>query len=487
VTLPDGWHGAGITKESGQSWVYQVSRSGGRPIYALKRLKNPARRARFIREVSVMSRLSGEGLSCIPPVLETDLDAERPWFLMPWYDQGSLEDAITRVAYRQNLFDGLAVLAAIARCLREIHIRDLAHRDLKPPNVFLSAGGIVLGDFGLCLQVDDDAERLTGSHEAVGSWLYVAPENESGVNESVDQRPADFYAFAKLAWATLAGTKPLARERQRDIGNRLQDVLHDTRYAALDPLFDALLSTDPRTRLTDWNLVITELEAFGRLVRGEEHAQASPLKSNAFQAARRISELPEVREEIGRRSSSREREEWLQQVIAGLQGVAIAVRPQLDQLSAATGGAVKAQTATGGDSLKDLLPLHPGLLPEGLDPEKIEQDPSGGSPLLFLTQSPMGLWITTVRLGVHIAVVELNIYAMGIPYFLSSAGEHSAPDWAVNRYYRAVGPLPLYRVATLEEIAQLGAAASQDFLEMCSYFLSAVADGADPLDPARWS
>jgi serine/threonine protein kinase len=52
----------------------------------------------------------------------------------------------------------------------------------------------VLADFGLAIEVlDPEQARLTSTSEAVGSRYYIAPENENGVNESVDQRPADFY------------------------------------------------------------------------------------------------------------------------------------------------------------------------------------------------------------------------------------------------------------------------------------------------------
>src|SRR3954451_17477503 len=89
--LPDGWEPAGPVTESGQAWVYQVRRTARSGFFALKRLKNPRRRGRFVREVETMSRLRADGLTCLPEIVERDLADERPYFVMPWYSGGSLQ------------------------------------------------------------------------------------------------------------------------------------------------------------------------------------------------------------------------------------------------------------------------------------------------------------------------------------------------------------------------------------------------------------
>src|SRR5439155_1130165 len=96
--------------------------------------------------------------------------------------------------------------------------------------------------------------------DATRSRRYIAPENESGINETVDQRPADFYAFAKILWATLAGEQPPAREGQLLPEQRLDQVLGDANFASLHALQERLLDTDPRSRLSEWPTVIAELQ-----------------------------------------------------------------------------------------------------------------------------------------------------------------------------------------------------------------------------------
>jgi serine/threonine protein kinase len=178
-----------------------------------------------------------------------------------------------------DLVRRLRLVDCVARGLQLLHAAWVAHRDVKPSNVLLSGDDVHLADLGLCLPVDDEA-RLTETSEAVGSRLYIAPENESGFSEDVDQRPADVYGWAKLAWAVIASRNPPARELLVQSGYRLEALLRDDRLAGLNPLFERL-DTDPRTRLTDWTVVRGELSAILSLY--EERAGIDVAESSTTQ------------------------------------------------------------------------------------------------------------------------------------------------------------------------------------------------------------
>jgi aminoglycoside phosphotransferase (APT) family kinase protein len=77
----------------GQALVDLVYRSDDDSIYVLKRLRNSQnaeRRTRFEREMRRMRELSAAGLR-VPTVVAYDATADRPWFVMPWFGQGSLQ------------------------------------------------------------------------------------------------------------------------------------------------------------------------------------------------------------------------------------------------------------------------------------------------------------------------------------------------------------------------------------------------------------
>src|SRR6266508_61618 len=268
MPLPGGWKSTSPSwsAESGQARVYKVQRSDLGGKFALKRLKNPARRDRFIREVKEMRRLRDAGVESIPEIVESDLEDDRPWFVMPWCENGSLEDRVESSGFVADPVAGVRMLAAVADALARIHAHCVAHRDLKPANVLLDGQRVLVADFGLCLALDEAPTRLTDRAEAVGSRWYIAPENESGMDESLDQRPADFYAFGKLLWALLAGRQPRAREQQLATPWTLAEVTDNPRFSLLQSLQESLLENDPRKRLSDWDEVVRTLRAFESVI-----------------------------------------------------------------------------------------------------------------------------------------------------------------------------------------------------------------------------
>lgn len=151
MSLPRGWESTAWATESGQAWVYRVRQQADASarLFALKRLKNPNRRERFTREVRTMERLVLEHNVAVPPIVARDLEVDRPWFVMPWYPRGSLEEAVTDARFSSDASGGIKVVVELAEILRDVHAAGVAHRDLKPANVLVGESGLVLTDFGL--------------------------------------------------------------------------------------------------------------------------------------------------------------------------------------------------------------------------------------------------------------------------------------------------------------------------------------------------
>ena len=314
VSLPVPWKKDPSLPEiqSGQALVYRVTRKDDNSLYALKRLKNRQsedRRSRFERELHRMDALNQAGLR-VPAIVAYDASTERPWFVMPWFARGSLQVLIESSGSDYEMPDRLSLFEELCQIIKSVHDAGIAHRDLKPENVLVDDdGSLYLTDFGLSLSMDD--ERLTSYAEAVGSRYYIAPENESGASEDVDQRPADFYALGKIGWVLLTGRSVRAREQQSEAEWRVSTLLDDNRLASMDTLLSSMISQDVRTRASDWGVLMPELRA-ARLrfdpssqmkAKSGEH---DDLLSRATEALRRIETSEATRE--GRREQEIERE-----------------------------------------------------------------------------------------------------------------------------------------------------------------------------------
>jgi serine/threonine protein kinase len=118
VALPKQWSPDDACEriDSGQAEVFPVRRAADGGLYALKRLKNPARSARFIREIAVMRKLHTAGLS-VPEIVEDGIFQGRPYFVMPWFEEGSLEEQIKEGHFADDLTRGLDLLVALADAL----------------------------------------------------------------------------------------------------------------------------------------------------------------------------------------------------------------------------------------------------------------------------------------------------------------------------------------------------------------------------------
>ena len=88
----------------------------------------------------------------------------------------------------------LRALIEVARGLEVAHRSGIVHRDIKPVNLLLSRtqGILKIADFGIAM--DAHAERLTTTGTAIGTVLYMSPEQIRGDTHAIDSR-SDVYAL----------------------------------------------------------------------------------------------------------------------------------------------------------------------------------------------------------------------------------------------------------------------------------------------------
>lgn len=178
------------------------------------------------------------------------LELECPW--LPRIEAVEERDGVTAVLEEYVQGDSLAFLlengplpqeqaeavaVQLCRALETLHGLDIVHRDVKPENVLLRAGGAVLIDF--------DASRLRKEkHDtdtrAMGTAGYAAPE-QYGFSQT-DAR-ADIFAMGVLLNEMLTGKHPATTLAPGWLGRIVQtciEVNMDRRYASAQALREAL-------------------------------------------------------------------------------------------------------------------------------------------------------------------------------------------------------------------------------------------------------
>ncbi|MBZ4418879.1 serine/threonine-protein kinase [Myxococcus sp. RHSTA-1-4] len=176
-----------------------------RPV-ALKRMHpggGAGRAERFRREAELAASLKH------PNVLEIhdygEDETHGPFLVCEWVRGEDLRTLAGRLAPVPP--EAAVVLAwELARALAAAHARGIVHRDVKPDNVLVAAGGpLKLADFGLAAL--EDQERLTSTGAVTGSLPYMAPER---IDTGAFSPASDVYAVGIILFELLTGTTPHA-------------------------------------------------------------------------------------------------------------------------------------------------------------------------------------------------------------------------------------------------------------------------------------
>ena len=160
---------------------------------------------RFVREIRLTARLQHPG---ILPVLDSGCsrrdDVALPWYAMPYIAGESLRARLQRET-QLPIDDAVRIARAIAGALLVAHRQGIVHRDIKPENVILSGDEVFVVDFGIAKALlDTGAERLTSTGLAVGTPVYMSPEQATAA--PVDAR-TDQYSLAAVLYEMLVASR----------------------------------------------------------------------------------------------------------------------------------------------------------------------------------------------------------------------------------------------------------------------------------------
>jgi serine/threonine protein kinase len=270
--------GMGVVYEG---WDDRLSRA-----VAIKKIlstADPQMRERFVREARAAAAVSHPNICQLFDIGEHQGE---PFLCMELLQGQPLSERLAQgpMTLADATTTGLAILSALSA----LHRRDIIHRDLKPTNVFLTANGVKLLDFGLArsTHLDLDETSLTLPGVVMGSPRYMAPEQVRG--EEVDGR-TDIFAAGLVLFEMLSGRPAFSGTSAVDV---LYAVTHDhppalmgsSAVADLDRIIQRAVAKAPQDRYQSADEMATDLRA--ALSRG---AAGETVRA---QATRRLVVLP---------------------------------------------------------------------------------------------------------------------------------------------------------------------------------------------------
>lgn len=164
-------------------------------------------RARFKREAKISAQISS---SHAVEVYDYGVEEDStPYIVMERLFGEDLHARMRREGVLQ-IGRSIHIAKQVCRALGAAHDQGIVHRDLKPENVFLVERDgqpefVKVLDFGLSIFLLSEDTRLTRAGQSVGTPLYMAPEQASGVE--FDAR-IDIYALGVLLFEMTTARLP---------------------------------------------------------------------------------------------------------------------------------------------------------------------------------------------------------------------------------------------------------------------------------------
>lgn len=202
------------------------------------------------------------------------LDDGRHFYVMELLEGLALDELLKKRG-RLTLPEALPLLREVAGALDASHENGIAHRDVKPQNVFVTDEGdgylhAKLLDFGIAKlsQTEGPITHKTLPGMLIGSPLYMAPEQCRAVH--VDHR-ADLYSFGAMTYRVLTGKPPFHGD---DLLQLLQAHVQETAEppssqnpelpVGVDAILEHLMHKEPESRPKNLLVSIDALERVGR-------------------------------------------------------------------------------------------------------------------------------------------------------------------------------------------------------------------------------
>jgi serine/threonine-protein kinase len=254
---------------------------------------------KFREEAKLCYVLSQASLSIVRCIgygaVVTPTQAWAPYLVLEWLEGRSLADEFAdrrrRGASGRSTSEAMGLLAPVAAGLTYAHSQRVAHRDVKPGNLFLVGEGgkspsLKILDFGVAKVIEEGATAATAQRTKGGvasfTPYYAAPEQ-------IDPRfgPTgpwtDVYGFALVMSEALSGKQPV---RGPDVIHVVAQVLNPAQRPtpralgvmvpdAMEAAFARALALDPKARFPEMGVFWEALAGAARLATSWRPSEGS--------------------------------------------------------------------------------------------------------------------------------------------------------------------------------------------------------------------
>lgn len=265
-----------VLGRGGMGIVYQARQTNLDRTVAIKtilvsQLSQTVTVARFEKEAVTVAKLQHPN---IVTAYDFGRHGGRLFFVMEYLEGETLEQRLQRQG-RLDEATTWGLVRQTAAGLAHAHAMGIVHRDIKPSNLFLvdppagvplpSGMMVKITDFGLVLETGRENVRLTTTGSALGTPIYMAPEQAKQAD--IDFR-ADLYALGATAYHMLTGRPPFISESALQIlldktKQELPDLgpLHAARASAETiSLLSSLVARDREARLGSYQELLDRID-----------------------------------------------------------------------------------------------------------------------------------------------------------------------------------------------------------------------------------
>jgi serine/threonine protein kinase len=182
-------------------------------------LESPSAVERFLREARAAGRLRH---GHIVPVYDAGQDDEGRHYIASAFVSGSTLAELLSVGPLPAR-RAAEIVADLAEGLEHAHQLGIVHRDVKPSNILIDAGGdALIADFGLAQHRGPSNASITEVGTIMGTPGYMAPEVAAGINGDVPAA-SDQYSLGVVLFEMICGRRPFQGPSHVVIYRKLED------------------------------------------------------------------------------------------------------------------------------------------------------------------------------------------------------------------------------------------------------------------------